>query len=782
MVDGEPPRKAALPFGLAHLGLHTLERTLPEGEPPALAPNSELRQIGRNAQRWDARAKVTGAARYTVDVVLPGMLHAAVLRSPWPHARVRRVDVTRAAALPGVGAALVVALPGADGAAAVVRYVGQPVAAVAAASAAQAEEALRSIDVEYDPLPFVVGLDDARQAEAPAVYQASELGRVPSAGLPADASAYPLHGNVLGPDARNGFGEPAQGFAQAAVVVENTYRTQTQTHCCMEPHALIAHWQGESLEVWMSTQFTAGVRAQFAHYCHLPLSRVRVQALAVGGGFGSKSQMGVYGRIAVDLSRHAAAPVRLVYRRDEEQMDSGNRSSSVQHLRIAAHKDGTLAAISLRSYGSAGIAFGAGVGFIAAGMYRCPHVESLQYDVFTNAGPSTAMRGPGNTQGAFALEQGIDALAEKLDVDPLVLRDRIDASAVRREERRLGAERIGWQARHPAGVGTGTIRRGLGMAQSVWPALVQTNAACEVRVWRDGGVEVLSGVQDIGTGVGTALAQVVAEELGLQAQDIRVRIGDTEFPSGPPSYGSRTTASITPPARAAAWQVKEALLRVVAAAWQLDPKNLVVENATVTARDVAGPRASWKEATAMLRTDRISATASRSDDYGGFRSRSGDAAFAQSELGGVQFAEVEVDTETGVIRVLRVVAAQDCGRPINPLQIESQVQGGVLMGLSYALCEERLLDGPTGWMLNANLVDYKLAGIMEVPNIEVVLLENYQALSATDAYGIAEPSNIPTAAAIANAVYNAIGVRMLALPMTPAAVLRALDRHRRGAA
>ena len=413
-MDEERLRQTVFPFGMAHLGLRTVERALPEGEPPALPPNAELRQIGRNARRWDAQAKVTGAARYTVDVALPDMLHAAVLRSPWPHARVRRVDTSRVEVLPGVRAVLVVSSPGGDGAAPSVRYVGQPVAALAAQTPEQAEEALRLIEVEYEPLPFVVGLDDARREDAPVVYQASELNRVPSAGLPADASAYPLQGNVLGPDSRNSHGEVAEGYAQAAVTVEDIYRTQTQTHCCMEPHAIVAHWRGDALEVWMSTQFTAGVRAQLAAYCQLPLARVRVTALAVGGGFGSKSQMGVYGRIAVDLSRRAAAPVRLVYRRDEEQMDSGNRPSSEQHLRIAAHADGTLAAISLRSYGSAGVAFGAGVGFIAAGMYRCPHVESLQYDVFTNAGPSTAMRGPGNTQGAFALEQAIDALVRRL--------------------------------------------------------------------------------------------------------------------------------------------------------------------------------------------------------------------------------------------------------------------------------------------------------------------------------------------------------------------------------
>ncbi len=774
MNDEFPRRREHFPVGLAHLGLETVEREIPADEPPALGPNAGLRQIGKNAPRWDARAKVTGAARYTVDVSLPGMLHAAVLRSPWPHARLRSIDLSRAAAAPGVHAALAVAEPPVSGKPIVLRYVGQPVAAVAAETPALAQAALQLIDVRYEPLPFVTDPDRAKQADAPAVYRKPELDKVPSAGLPASAAVYPLSGNVLGPESRNSRGDVATGFAEAAVVVDGTYRTQVQTHCCMEPHAIVASWHEDGLDVWMSTQFTAGVRVQLARHFGLPLSRVRVQVQAMGGGFGSKSQMGVYGRTAVSLSRLAGAPVRLVYRRDEEHMDSGNRPSSEQHLRIGARSDGTLTAISLHSHGSAGIAFGAAPGGIASALYPCPNMESLHYDVFTNAGPSCAMRGPGNTQGAFALEQSIDELAEKLALDPIVLRDRIDPSPVHREERRMGAERIGWSQRRAPASDPGPLKRGVGMAQSLWPANVQINTACEVRLWRDGSVEVLSSVQDIGTGVGTVLAQVVAEELGLEPAAIRVRIGDTEFPSGPPSYGSRTTASITPPARTAAWRVKEAFFRTIASAWQVDAHTLIVQDGSIQVRNDPQRRISWQEAAAALRTDRISATAGRADDYAGFRYRSGDAAMALNDLGGAQFAEVEVDTESGVIRVLRVVAVHDCGRPINPRQIESQVQGGVLMGISYALMEERILDSHTGWMLNPNFVDYKVLGPQDAPEIDVVLLENYQGFSASDAYGISEPANIATAAAIANAVYNAIGVRIRSLPMTPAAVLQAL--------
>jgi xanthine dehydrogenase YagR molybdenum-binding subunit len=374
------------------------------------------------------------------------------------------------------------------------------------------------------------------------------------------------------------------------------------------------------------------------------------------------------------------------------------------------------------------------------------------------------------------MEQAIDELADKIGIDPLALRERIDPSPVRREERRIGAERIGWEQRHKPDAGAGPIKRGIGMAQSLWGANVYTNAACEVRLQRDGSVLVLSSVQDLGTGIGTILAQVVAEELGLQPNDITVHIGDTDFPAGPPSWGSQTTASLTPPTRSAAWQIRQMLFRQVAPRLGVAPEQLIAQDGRIAVRDDISRGMSFREAATGLRTDAISATSARSDDYGGFRRHAGDSAGAQSDIGGVQFAAVAVDTETGAIRVERVVAVHDCGRPMNPRLIESQVQGGVLMGIGYALLEQRIMDQHTGHMVNANLEQYKLVGVRETPPIEVVLLENYQGQSATDAYGIAEPSNIATAPAIANAVFNAIGVRLRELPMTPSAVLAALGK------
>ena len=775
-------RSEHYPVGIAGVSLGEIERRVGPDEAPPLPPNAQLRTVGQSAPRVNGRAKVTGQARFTVDVTLPGMLHARFLRSPYPHARILSLDAGPAERHPGVravhlidhpiGRAREIAGPGpAEPAGRRVLYVGDPIAAVAAVTPQEAQAALDLIQVVYQPLPFVIDLEDARKADAPRVFERA----VHSESFGGPAPQLAQHGNVHGPDLSASRGDAAAGLNAAEVLVEGEFRTQVQTHCCLEPHALVADWRDEGLTVYISTQFTAGIRAELAEAFGLPLSRVRVRVDAVGGAFGSKSRVGQYVLSAVELSRRAHAPVRLALERHEEQIDSGNRPSTVQRIRLGARRDGTLTGVSIDAYGTAGVALGAGVGNFAQSIYECAHFALAQSDVFIHAGPGAPMRAPGNVPGAFAYEQIIDELAERLGMDPLALRERIDPSSVRREERRVGAERIGWSRRRPPASDPGTLKHGLGMAQSHWPALIQSNSACEVRILRDGSVEVRTSVQDIGTGVGTVLAQVVAEELGLAPDQIAVRIGDTRFAAGPPSYGSRTSASITPPARNAAYRVLRQLIENAAPSLGAAPEALAARDGRICTAD--GRRGlSFREAAALLRTDEISAVASRSDNYGGFGHRMGDAAIARQGLGGVQFAEVAVDTHTGRVLIERVVAVHDCGRPLNPRQIESQVHGGILQGISYALYEERILDAHTGHMLNPNLEQYKILRSRETPAIEVHVLEHYRGESATDAYGIAEPSIIATAPAVANAVYNAIGVRMRALPMNPAAILAALGR------
>ena len=368
----------------------------------------------------------------------------------------------------------------------------------------------------------------------------------------------------------------------------------------------------------------------------------------------------------------------------------------------------------------------------------------------------------------------MDELAEKLGIDPIALRDRIDPSAARREERRIGAAHFGWSRRRLPAADAGPVKRGIGMAQSFWPGIVQTSASCEVRLQRDGSVEVRSSVQDIGTGIRTVLAQVVAEELGLHPEDVSVRIGDTNFPPGPSSGGSKMTGSITRPRARPRIRSGRPCWRKWLRSLARLRQELTVGQGRIFLRVNPAHGIGFRQAAGRLKNV-ISAVADRGDNYGGFRVTS-PMSLARENLGGVQFAEVSVDTETGIVRVARVVAVHDCGRPMNPRQIESQIHGGVLMGVSFALYEDRIFDRQSGRMLNADLEHYKLAGPREMPSIDVFLIENYQAISATDACGVAEPATIATAAAVANAVYNAVGVRIRNLPMTPASILDVLGR------
>ncbi|HEY8041020.1 MAG TPA: xanthine dehydrogenase family protein molybdopterin-binding subunit [Polyangiaceae bacterium] len=782
-----------VPVGIAGDGLTEIERTISADEPPPLPPNVMLASIGKPTARLDGRLKVTGAARYTSDVRLPGMLFARIVRSPHAHARILAIDTGAAERVPGVRAVQIVEhllgsaqlrdpskeLPSSFP---VVRYVGQPIAAVAATTQAIADEAARLVRVEYERLPFVVDLEEARRPDAPLVFPAA-ADQAGSAGGGGGPAGVPQTGNVRGParsgpHGSHGVGDVERGLAEADVVVDQTYRTQVQTHSAMETHGLVADWGADGLTVYASTQGTGSVRDELAEVLGLPKAKVRVVTEFMGGGFGAKFGAGNYGVLAARLAKKAGAPVRLMLDRREEHEGVGNRPSSVARLRIGARKDGTLTAIHFVSYGTAGTGSGAGAGGPAKNLYPCPNVLVEESDVFTNAGPAAAFRAPGHPQGAFGLEQSIDELAEKLGMDPLALRDRIDvddpdevwdAAAARKVERRIGAEKAGWSARHAPGADPRPLKRGLGVAQALWYRFVNLDSTCEVRIARDGSIEVLSAVQDIGGGIRTALAQVVAEELGVRPQEVTVRIGDTSFPPGPASGGSVTTGSISPAARNAAYKVKRELYAQVAAAAGSMPEALMKSMPL-------------RAAAAKMRTEQVTAQATRSDDYGGFaqggRARRG---MGIGGYGGVQFAEVAVDVETGVVKVERVVAVHDCGRPLNPLAIEGQIHGGIIQGLSYALYENRVLDRRSGWMLNANFESYKIAGAREVPRIEVHLIEEYRGRSSTDAGGIGEPATVATAAAVANAVHNATGVRVRELPMTPERVLAALTRQKEAA-
>ncbi len=788
-----PSRQQVLPYGIVGEGLKEVTRRVPLDEPPPLPENAKLKSIGKPVSRLDAVEKVTGKARYTFDIQLPGMLWGRRLVSPLPHARIKSIDTSAAERYPGVRAVHILErvlataqLRDPNGEKGnrypTIRYAGQPIAAVAADTARAAEAAVKLIKVEYEPLPHVTGLEEAMKENAPRVFP-GPTEQPSTAGGGGAPPGLPQKGNVRGPDTKpRGMGprgDIAQGLRDADVVVEAEYRTQVQTHVPMEPHGLIADWRDEGLTLYASTQHLGSVRDEAAELFELPRSKIRVVSDFTGGGFGAKYGIGNYGLLAIHLSRKAKAPVRMVMDRREEHVSGGHRPNSIQRLKLGAKRDGTLTAIQLQAHGSGGVAGGAGVGFCHSTLYNCPNVHVEQYDVFTNTGPCAAFRAPGQVQGIFSLEQSVDELAEKLGMDPLALRGKIDVSETddalaRAHERRLGAERFGWSKRKPAGSDKGPIKRGMGFAQSQWLYLVHPNVACEVRVSGDGSVEAFCATQDIGTGTRTILAQVVAEELGLRPEEIGSHIGDSRYPAGPASGGSRVTSSLTPAARNAAYRCARELASRLAPLLKANEEDIVFAEGKVLVKGKASSAMPFREAVKKAGIQEISHRAERRDDYEGYAMKMPTIAISRHGIGGVQFAEVAVDTETGIVKVERIVAVHDCGRPINPKLTESQIHGGVIQGVSYALYEERHLDATSGHQLNANVDQYKIVGAREVPRIEVHLLEQLGAQSSTDARGVAEPANVATAAAVANAFYNATGKRIRTLPMTPANVLAAL--------
>jgi xanthine dehydrogenase YagR molybdenum-binding subunit len=735
---------------------------VPEGEPRPWDAKSQLACVGQRVPRIDARAKVTGQAKYTYDIALPGMLEACVARCPLPSARLRSVDMSRARAVPGVKAVWA-EKPGKR-----MVFAGQEFAAVAAVSKDVAEDALRLIKADFTPLPFVVDMDKARAPGAPAVYPRSFKSAV-------EADDNGLRHNVLKHNTVTlAEGESAheveRALAESDIVHEATFRTQVQTHAALEPHGSVVRWDGDHLTVWTSTQATFGVRDQLAALFDIPKAKVRVLCDYMGGGFGAKFSAGHWSVIAAHLARDARAPVKLMLGRHEEHVCTGNRPSTEIRLRVGAKHDGTLIALYSQSFGVPGIGSGSGAtGAPAREIYRSKHrVE--ESDVVTNSGPAASFRAPGHPQGCFALEQAMDELAEKLAMDPVALRRKNLKNSVQVAELdRAVAHAKAWSVRQPPEAKRGSKRRGVGLACGVWYKWASTGVQVQIDVYDDGRVEVWNGAQDIGTGTRTVIAQTAAEELCLPIEAIHVRIGDTALPIGPGSGGSMTATSIVPAVRATAYKVRARMTALAARKLgaALDELELADGRFYVT-NDIARGL-TWKQVAASIGADKLSEMGRRAEEYQSFRERTG----------GVQIAEVEVDVDLGQVRVLRVTAVHDCGRVLNPLLAESQVKGGVIQGVSYALFENRVLDGNVGRMVNADLESYKIAFAGDCPEIDVVLFDVSNGGNNAGVIGLGESPTVPTAAAIANAVANAIGVRIRELPITPDRVLAALRGQRR---
>ena len=764
------------------------KRTIPDDEPPPWDATTKLRVVGTSVPRVDAQAKVTGQAKYTRDIKLPGMLYGVIVRSPYAAAKIQSIDTSQAERLPGVRAVHVLDRSQ-------VRFQGHEVAAIAADSQDQAEDAARAVQVSYKPGPFVVSFETAMQADAPVVMEGGRKqggGKVhrPNGIWPvayAWADEGPTQsGNIFGPSTRSLFGsnrgDVPHAMQIADAVIEQDFATPVQTHSCLETHAAVAYWESDGrLIVHCGAKSVDKAQAELADYFGLPYTKVHVVNAFIGGHFGTKSSSLPYTALAAHLAKKAGRPVKIALSRKDEHLVGGNRPQNKMHVRVGGMRDGTLAAVELTNYGSAGAGFGAGASGPFYSIYDCTHARAADYDVLMNTGPSCAFRAPGHPQGAFALEVGIDMLCAKLGHDPVEfrLRNSCERTPWRAEELRIGAERIGWQRRDPMpGAEDGPIKRGLGVANSIWYSVYNPGAQVEVQVNKDGSVVALTSTSAPGAGSRTVIAQAIAEELGLEPQQIDVRLADSDYPYSPAPGGSKLTSTVTPPARQAAYQVKHTLLRHAA-------RKLEVPAATLTLQpggDIVsseGKQLTWKEACALLPGGKTAALGERLDDYSGPSVAFSRLSMGHDLMAGVQFAEVAVDERLGRVTVEKIVAVQDCGRVFNPLLAESQLQGGIINALSFGLFEERVMDEGEGRMLNPDFLFYKIAGPREMPQLDTVFLNVYHGQTNTDARNLGEPAKVATIAAVVNAIYNATGAWITELPITPRRVLAALAERDR---
>ncbi|OGP69250.1 MAG: aldehyde oxidase [Deltaproteobacteria bacterium RBG_13_53_10] len=762
-------------------GIPVPETPRPNQQP---GPWKETKVVGKPLPRVDAYERVSGSAVYPSDVSFPDMLYGAILRCPHPHARVKSVDAREAEKMPGIRAVITAKTPGAgidwphsrdmktklfDPRC---RFEGEEVAAVAAESPYQARDAIQAMKVEYDILPFVSDERKSLESGTPSVHDG---------------------GNRVVPPTTYQRGNVEKGFSEADVVLEENYRTEGEIHTPMELHGCVAKWDGDRVTVWESTQGVYAVQARVADVLGLPLANVRVIGHYMGGAFGSKLQAGKYTIIAALLAKKSARPVKLFITREESYFCVGNRPPSNMKLKAGAKKDGTLTALDFSCIGTGG-AYPAGgvsqVDFLVKDLYLCPNVRTRMTDVYINAGPARPFRAPGHPQGAWALEQMMDALAEAIHMDPVEFRLKNIATYSQTREGNPpytttglamclseGARAFGWEEarkKTSGSEGSGHIRRGVGMAGAMWavggggpPSTVI------VKLFSDGSANVNMGASDIGTGTKTVMAMVVSEELGVPLKKIQIEHADTGTTQyATPSGGSKTVPTESPAVRAASIHVKQQLLEMASKELKMGASDLVFTEGEV---------ASWRDPSKKIKATDIPEFRRRGLVLGvGYRGPN-PAGKAVNPFA-AQFCEVEVNTKTGEIKVLRFLGANDSGRVMNRLTYENQVFGGITMGIGLGMTEMRILDGDqTGKIVTKNWHDYKIPTALDVPaDMSCVPIDLEDTLAnTTGAKGLGEPVTVPTAPAIANAVYHATGIRVTGTPINPMQLCEHLAKRRK---
>jgi len=768
--------------------------------------------IGKRSTRVDGPSKSSGRAKYTYDQNPKGMLYGKLLGCPYAHAKVVSVDTSAAEKMPGVKAVKVF-----QGAGMEIHWAGDDIAAVAAVSPGDAEDAIRAIKVEYERLPHWVddssepkgaeedtgpiSRDDfigmlTNQVPAGQVVAAIKekgisfdvtpemVGQLKSNQIPDSVISALQAAEHKAPstkpkspfkkNAAQTVGDPDKAFSEAEATSEGLYGASVIAHCCLESHGGIAFWPDKDhLDVQISTQNVSGIASQMASPLNMPASNIHVHQQHVGGGFGSKFGPDRWGIAAAQLSQMAGGvPVKLMLERDSELESAGARPSAFARVKIAMKTDGTITGWDSQSWGTGGPG-GGGAPPLPYVFTEIPNFRKQHTAIATNTGPARAWRAPNHPQAAMLTMTALDDAAAKLNMDPmdfflknLSLTPR---EKVYKEELQKADELMGWKKRwHQRGDKTaGPIKQGLGLSIHTWGGRGHASD-CDLSISPDGAVEIKMGTQDLGTGTRTSIMTVVADTLGIPLNAVNLKYGDTNYPPSGGSGGSTTIGGVSSSSRRAAVDAANALFAKVAPALNAKPEELEAKNSTIRVKGSPSRSLSWKQA-----CQKIGATPITAHGHNDSVPSKNKPDLTNSGVGGCQMADVSVDTETGIVRVNKMVAVQDCGLVIALEQAESQVYGALIMGISYALYEEKIYDPVTGVMLNPNMEFYRLAGYGDIPELVVHMMTG-PGYDERGVIGLGEPPVVSPGAAIANAVANAIGVRVPAIPLTPDRVLDAL--------
>lgn len=770
--------------------------------------------IGHRVSRVDGPDKVAGRAKYTYDAHSKNMLYGTIVRCPYPHAKITAIDISAAQKIPGVKAATVVQKPGAE-----IHWAGDEIVGIAASSEGVALDAARAVKITYEQLPFMV--DDVSEpkgniAEDTGPYNEDAIWDMLDNQIPANLIVQRLQEGITfkpteaqlkefaangaapnvidalkaapvkqveGPKVKSPYkraatqiqGDPEAAFKEAEVVSEGYYGASVITHCCLESHGAVVAWDPASnhIDVQVSTQNVSGIAGQMSQPLGVPASNIHMHQQHIGGGFGSKFGPDRWTFVAAELSKMAGgAPVKMMLDRRSELEVAGARPSAFANIKVGLKKDGTVTAWDSSSWGTGGP--GGGGAYPVPYVFDIPNQHKVHTAIATNIGPARAWRAPSHPQAAVLTMCALDDAAAKIGMDPYDLFLKNIAYTGPRaknyaEEFAIANDLMEWKKRwHPRGDKTkGPIKRGLGLSLHTWGGRGHASN-CDLTIHPDSSVEIKMGTQDLGTGTRTAILMVAAETLGISIDQIKLYIGDSNYPVSGGSGGSTTIGGVSSSTRRAAVNAVNMLFAKVAPSLNAKPEELVAHEGKIFVANDPSRSLTWKQACAKLGAMPINVMGKNPD-------REHPPDLTNSGVAGVQMADVSVDTETGIVRVNKMVAVQDCGLIINKKTAESQIYGALIMGISYALYEEKHMDPVTGRMLNPNMQFYRLAGYADIPELVVHMMTG-PGYDERGVIGLGEPPVISPGAAISNAVANAIGVRVPEIPLTPDRVIAALQK------